>query len=88
MRPSVHVDLIGSFRPEMREADDAAISAGPLFIDTPDALAESGDLSQPLGDGTLTSDDIRATLAELCRGSAQAEAETRKSLCSSRSAQR
>lgn len=68
LRQGVHVDLIGSFRPEMREADDAAISAGPIFVDTQDALAESGDLSQPLGDGTLTADGIGATLAELCRG--------------------
>jgi ornithine cyclodeaminase/alanine dehydrogenase-like protein (mu-crystallin family) len=68
LRPGVHVDLIGSFRPEMREADDAAISAGPIFVDTQDALAEAGDLSQPLSDGTLTPDDIRATLADLCRG--------------------
>jgi ornithine cyclodeaminase/alanine dehydrogenase-like protein (mu-crystallin family) len=67
LRPGVHVDLIGSFRPDMREADDDAISAGPVFVDTPDALAESGDLSQPLADGTLSHNDIRATLAELCR---------------------
>jgi ornithine cyclodeaminase/alanine dehydrogenase-like protein (mu-crystallin family) len=68
LRPGVHVDLIGSFRPEMREADDDAISAGPVFVDTSDALAESGDLSQPLADGTLSRNDIHATLAELCKG--------------------
>jgi ornithine cyclodeaminase/alanine dehydrogenase-like protein (mu-crystallin family) len=68
LSPGVHVDLIGSFRADMREADDEAICAGPVFVDTPDALAESGDLSQPLSDGTLSRDGIRATLAELCQG--------------------
>ena len=68
LRPGTHVDLIGSFRPGMREADDDTMCAASLFIDTPDALCESGDLSQPLAAGTLNRDSIRATLAELCRG--------------------
>lgn len=68
LRPGVHVDLIGSFRPDMREADDELIRAGSLFIDTPDAIEESGDLTQPLHDGALSPDDVRATLTELCRG--------------------
>lgn len=68
LRPGVHVDLIGSFRPDMREADDELVRAGSLFIDTTDALEESGDLAQPLRDGALSSDDIRATLTGLCCG--------------------
>lgn len=68
IRPGVHIDLIGSFRPDMREADDELISGGSLFVDTPTAIEESGDLTQPLRDGVLTPEGIRATLTELCRG--------------------
>lgn len=68
LRPGTHVDLIGSFRPDMREADDETIRAASIFVDTPEALTEAGELSLGLRDGTLTRDDIRATLAELCRG--------------------
>lgn len=68
LRPGVHVDLIGSFRPDMREADDELVGTGSLFIDTMDAIEESGDLTQPLRDGALSSEDIRATLTGLCTG--------------------
>ncbi|MDV3130171.1 ornithine cyclodeaminase family protein [Mycobacterium sp. 21AC1] len=68
LRPGVHVDLVGSFRPDMREADDELVGTGSLFIDTMDAIEESGDLTQSLRDGALSAEDIRATLTGLCRG--------------------
>jgi ornithine cyclodeaminase/alanine dehydrogenase-like protein (mu-crystallin family) len=68
LRPGTHLDLIGSFRPTMREADDQCIRRGTVFIDTPQALRESGDLTQPLDAGILTSGDIAGTLHDLCAG--------------------
>ena len=35
-RPGQHLDLVGSFLPNMREADKAAVLAGRLFVDTRD----------------------------------------------------
>lgn len=55
-----HLTLIGGFTPEMREADDAAMKAATVFIDTPGALGTAGDL-----DG-LTLSDVGGTLRELC----------------------
>ncbi|AQA09503.1 ornithine cyclodeaminase family protein [Streptomyces malaysiensis] len=68
LRPGTHLDLIGSFRPTMREADDQCIRRGALFIDTPQALRESGDLTQPIDAGLLTPDEIAGTLPDLCAG--------------------
>ncbi len=66
LRPGHHVDLIGSFTPEMREVDDTAIIRASVYIDTPDALVESGDIKTPLESGVLKETDILATLKELC----------------------
>ncbi|WP_399893056.1 ornithine cyclodeaminase family protein [Streptomyces sp. BBFR51] len=68
LRPGTHLDLVGSFRPTMREADDQCVRRGSVFIDTPQAVRESGDLTQPLEHGVLTPADIRGTLSGLCSG--------------------
>lgn len=68
LAPGTHLDLIGSFKPGMRECDDEAIRRANVFADSPAALEESGDLIEPLNSGVLRREDVRATLAELCRG--------------------
>lgn len=69
VRPGTHVDLVGGFRPDMREADDALMSTASLFVDTLDgALAEAGDLVQPLLAGLISASSVRADLAALVRG--------------------
>lgn len=67
LQPGTHVDLIGGFTPAMREADDEAIRRSSIYIDTPEALHEAGDLVQPLSSGILSPNLVRATLGELCR---------------------
>lgn len=69
VRPGTHVDLVGGFRPNMREADDALVGAAEVYVDTfTGALAEAGDLLQPMAAGCLARDAIRAELADLCAG--------------------
>ena len=70
LRPGQHLDLIGSFRPGMREADDAAVSRARVYIDTEGALKESGDLIGPIRSGALTEERIAGDLFGLCRGTA------------------
>ncbi|MBL0373947.1 ornithine cyclodeaminase family protein [Rhizobium sp. KVB221] len=67
LRPGTHVDLIGAFTPRMREADDVTISKARLFIDTPEAFHEAGDLVQPIEAGFITKSHVLGTLADLCR---------------------
>ncbi len=67
LKPGQHVDLIGSFTPVMREADDEVIRRARVFIDTEHAKVESGDIATPLATGALTEDGIAGTLEALCR---------------------
>ena len=65
----VHIDLVGGFTPEMREADDDTMRRARIFVDTREgALAEAGDIVQPLKSGAITQDDIAGDLYELTRG--------------------
>ncbi|MFS0753133.1 ornithine cyclodeaminase family protein [Noviherbaspirillum sp. 1P10PC] len=69
VRPGTHVDLVGGFRPNMREADDALMCSAAVFVDTWNgALAEAGDLVQPMEAGKLERAALRAELADLCAG--------------------
>lgn len=69
LRPGAHLDLVGGFTPEMREADDEAVARARVFVDTREgALREAGDLVQPLERGVLRAEDVEADLFDLCRG--------------------
>ena len=70
LRPGSHLDLIGSFTPAMREADDACLAGAALYIDTEEALTKSGDLLGPLARGVIATAQVRGTLASLARGEA------------------
>ncbi len=70
LKAGQHLDLIGSFTPGMREADDDAIRRARVYIDTEAALKESGDLIAPIRSGALTEEEIAGDLFGLCRGTA------------------
>jgi ornithine cyclodeaminase/alanine dehydrogenase-like protein (mu-crystallin family) len=67
LRPYSHLDLMGSFTPAMREADDACFADAAIYVDTEDALQKSGDLIGPLMRGVFSASDIGGTLASLSR---------------------
>ena len=51
----VHLDLVGSFTPHMREADDEAVTRASLFADKREAcLQEPGDFTQPIKAGVIS----------------------------------
>jgi alanine dehydrogenase len=58
LKPACHLNLIGSFRPGMREADDDCMRGALIAVDTLTALTESGDLCEPLARGVIAKDDI------------------------------
>ena len=68
LAPGTHVDLIGSFTPAMREADGVCFARGRVFVDTPEALAKSGDVLMAVAEGAFDTGALQGTLAELCRG--------------------
>lgn len=63
LRAGQHVDLVGAYRPDMREADDDAIKKSVVFVDTyAGGLKESGDIVIPIKTGVLVERDIKADL--------------------------
>lgn len=69
LQPGQHVDLVGAFRPDMREADDDCLRRAAVWVDTrAGALAEAGELVQGIAAGALTADHVRGELADLVRG--------------------
>ena len=69
VRGGTHVDLVGAFTREMRESDDDLVARAEVFVDTyAGALKEAGDLVQPIDEGAITREHVRAELAELASG--------------------
>jgi alanine dehydrogenase len=69
VKPGTHVDLVGAFTPTMRESDDDLIRRAAIYVDVrAGALAEAGDLVQPIASGVITARDIRGDLADLATG--------------------
>ena len=69
LKPGAHLDLVGGFKPDMRETDDEAVRRAAVFVDTrAGAMKEAGDIVQPLKSGLLKKEGIRAELQELVRG--------------------
>ena len=49
LKEGAHVDLVGAFRPDLREADDEAMRRARIFVDTREgAFGEAGDILQAL----------------------------------------
>jgi ornithine cyclodeaminase len=69
VRAGTHIDLIGAFKPEMRETDSAAVGIASVFADTRDGvLSEGGDIVQAIAEGEIEATDILADLYDLARG--------------------
>lgn len=64
------ISCIGTYEPEKHELDPAVLPrASKIYCDSVDAvLAESGDLLIPLGDGTISRDDVTGELGQVAEG--------------------
>ena len=61
LQPGQHIDLIGAYRPDMREADDEAMRRARVFVDSFDTTAgHIGEIKIPLEAGVITRDDLVA----------------------------
>lgn len=68
LRPGTHVDLVGGFTPQMREADDEVIRRGRVYVDTLEtAPFEAGDISQPISQGVIDLGSLQGDLFQLCQ---------------------
>ncbi|MBA2547387.1 MAG: ornithine cyclodeaminase family protein [Burkholderiaceae bacterium] len=69
LAPGTHLDLVGGFKRNMREVDDAAVRSARIYVDTyAGALAEAGDIVDPIERGVITRQDIAGELGDLIAG--------------------
>lgn len=81
VRPGTHVDLIGAYKADMREADDALISQAALFVDSrATTLHHIGELLIPISNGIITADAVRGDLYDLVPGRAGRQSESEVTL--------
>lgn len=77
LTPGTHLDLIGAFRPQMRETDAECFRRAEVFVDTyAGAKGEAGDIIQAIEEGAFRFDDIRAELVEVLAGRAGRSTDT------------
>ena len=65
LRPGQHLDLIGAYRPDMREADDTALQSARIFVDSYDTtVGHIGEIKDPLARDVIARSDILADYYE------------------------
>ena len=68
LRPGQHLDLVGGYKPEMREADTEAFERARVFVDARETtVGICGDLLEPVKEGRFSADRIEGDLFDLCR---------------------
>jgi ornithine cyclodeaminase len=69
VRPGVHINIAGAFRPDWREIDDAVAGRAVFYLDSMHACLErAGDIRIPLESGVLSRDRIRGEIGSLFAG--------------------
>lgn len=69
LSPGTHVDLIGAYRPDMREADDDVLRNARLFVDSrATTLGHIGEIQIPVDEGVIAASDIHADFYDLPAG--------------------
>jgi ornithine cyclodeaminase/alanine dehydrogenase-like protein (mu-crystallin family) len=71
LAPGSHLDLVGAYSLETREADDEALRRARVYIDTKAALSEGGDIAIALRDEAISADRVLGDLAGLVSGRAK-----------------
>ncbi|MVO15456.1 ornithine cyclodeaminase family protein [Parasedimentitalea huanghaiensis] len=68
LRPGQHLNMIGAYRPDMREADDVALTRAQIYTDSFDTtLDHIGEFMIPLAAGVIKREDVLADFYQLDR---------------------
>lgn len=69
LRPGTHLDLVGGFTPETREADDEAARRARVFVDRRESAFDGvGDILQPIESGAIRESDVLGDHYDLASG--------------------
>ena len=69
LRAGQHLDLIGAYRPDMREVDDDALCLASIFVDSrATTIHHIGELKDPIARGIISDTDIIADFYDIAAG--------------------
>ncbi len=69
LKPGTHLDLIGAYRPDMREVDDEAMRRSRIFVDArATTIHHIGEIMDPIASGAITEGDILADFYDIAGG--------------------
>ena len=69
LKPGVHLDLVGGYTPQTREADDEAARRSRVFVDRRESAFDGvGDILQPIANGVIKETDVLGDLYDLAGG--------------------
>ncbi len=69
LKPGVHINAVGSHRPDLREIDGATLARAKIVVDSREAImAECGDILLALKEKSISPDAIHAEMGELLAG--------------------
>lgn len=82
VQPGTHVDLIGAFTPQMREADDTLLQKSRIFCDCLDTTVDHiGEFMDPIARGVFKRGDIVGDYYDLIPGKIGRKTATEITLC-------
>lgn len=69
LKPGVHINAVGSHRPDLREIDGATFKRARVVVDSREAImAECGDILLAIKEGAITENHIYAEIGEILAG--------------------
>jgi len=69
LKPGVHINAIGSHRPDLREIDGATLACSKIVVDSREAImAECGDILLAIEEKAITADSLQAEIGEVLAG--------------------
>lgn len=80
LEPGTHLDLIGAYRPDMREVDDDALRRSRVFVDSrATTVGHIGEMKIPIEEGVFFESDIVGDFYDM--GTLQRTTDTEITLC-------
>jgi alanine dehydrogenase len=69
LKPGMHINAVGSHRPDLREIDGATLARAKVVVDSREAImAECGDILLAIQEKAITADSLHAEIGEVLAG--------------------
>jgi alanine dehydrogenase len=69
LKPGMHINAVGSHRPDLRELDGATLAAAKIVVDSREAImAECGDILLAIQEKAITANSLHAEIGEVLAG--------------------